>query len=204
MKLPLGPRDAERLSRMSPEELHAFLIKCGPAGILALDAQFEMWAANGQIPPASEGWRVWLMMAGRGFGKTRAGAEWVDSVASSRRGLRIALVGATIAEARAVMVEGVSGILAVAARKGRRVRWEPSLGRLRWPNGSEAHLFSGDNPDGLRGPEHDVAWCAAMSRCHCRGRGRGSAARRPARVTSGGVLLYRCGLAHRRMGGSCT
>ena len=67
-----------------------------------------------QLPPKDEGWRVWLMMAGRGFGKTRAGAEWVHGLASARSGLRIALVGASIADARTIMVEGVSGVLKIA------------------------------------------------------------------------------------------
>jgi phage terminase large subunit-like protein len=104
------------------------------------------------------------MMAGRGFGKTRAGAEWVEKIARSRPGVRIALVGATIDEARRVMVEGVSGVLGVAKRRRHRVKWEPSIGRLRWPNGSEAQLFSGDNPDGLRGPEHDFAWADELAK----------------------------------------
>ena len=62
------------------------------------------------------------------------------------------------------MVEGVSGVLAVAKRNRSRIAWEPSLGRLRWPNGSEAQLFSGDNADGLRGPEHDFAWCDELAK----------------------------------------
>jgi phage terminase large subunit-like protein len=104
------------------------------------------------------------MMAGRGFGKTRAGAEWVHSLATGRAGLRIALVGATIHEARSIMVEGVSGLLSVARNHRRRIEWEPSLGRLSWPNGSEARLFSGDHADGLRGPEHDFAWCDELAK----------------------------------------
>lgn len=63
-----------------------------------------------------------------------------------------------------MMVEGVSGVLSVAKRRRHRVKWEPSIGRLRWPNGSEAQLFSGDNPDGLRGPEHDFAWCDELAK----------------------------------------
>ncbi len=118
----------------------------------SFDAQFENWANDNQYPPKGEGWRVWLMMAGRGFGKTRAGAEWIFGLADARPGARIALVGATIGDARTIMVEGVSGLLAVAKLRRRRLNWEPSLGRLRWPNGSEAQLFSGDNADGLRGP----------------------------------------------------
>ena len=115
MKSPLGPGDASRLARMSPEELREFLSKCSPRDFLWLDAQFEMWAATGQLEPDEAGWRVWLMMAGRGFGKTRAGSEWVHQLAMTGR-KRIALVGATIDEARSVMVEGVSGLLSIARR----------------------------------------------------------------------------------------
>ena len=97
--------------------------------------QFEVWAANGQIEPSEMGWRVWLMMAGRGFGKTRAGAEWVHRLALTGR-KRFALVGASIDDARSVMIEGVSGLLAVARRFRTNVRWEPSLGKLSWPMGS--------------------------------------------------------------------
>jgi phage terminase large subunit-like protein len=83
-------------------------------------------------------------------------------MSGSRR--RIALVAATIDEARAVMIEGRSGLLAVARRLGARIRWEPSLNRLTWSNGSVATLYSGDNADGLRGPEHDFAWCDELAK----------------------------------------
>ncbi len=135
-----------------------------PIDLLKLDARFEPWAHEGQLPPEGEGWRVWLMMAGRGFGKTRAGAEWVHALANAKRGVRIALVGATMHEARSIMVEGVSGLLRVAKLNGERLVWEPSLGKLRWRNGSEAQLFSGENPDGLRGPEHDFAWADELAK----------------------------------------
>jgi len=144
--------------------------------MLDTDAEYERWIHEGQMEPAGDGWRTWLMMAGRGFGKTRAGAEWVEKIARSRPGVRIALVGATIDEARRVMVEGVSGVLSVAKRRRHRVKWEPSIGRLRWPNGSEAQLFSGGSPDCLRGPEHAFAWCAPVARLHCRSRDRGACA----------------------------
>src|SRR5205085_11841526 len=81
---------------------------------LKYDADFEQWAHANQLPPGGEGWRTWLMMAGRGFGKTRAGAEWIFRLGNSRPKVRIALVGGTIAEARSIMVEGVSGGLSVA------------------------------------------------------------------------------------------
>jgi Uncharacterized conserved protein len=86
--------------------------------LLDTDAEFERWAHENQIEPASDGWRTWLMMAGRGFGKTRAGAEWIYKIGNARPGARIALVGATIADARTVMVEGVSGVLARQAAQG--------------------------------------------------------------------------------------
>jgi phage terminase large subunit-like protein len=135
-----------------------------PLDLAALDVWFEFWAHRNQLPPSDDAWRVWLMMAGRGFGKTRAGAEWIFGLANARPGVRIALVGATIGDARSIMVEGVSGLLSVARNYGRRLSWEPSLGRLRWPNGSEATLFSGDNADGLRGPEHDFAWADELAK----------------------------------------
>jgi phage terminase large subunit-like protein len=131
---------------------------------MKLDADFELWAHRNQLPPGGEGWRTWLMMAGRGFGKTRAGAEWIHRIADGKPGTRIALIGATIGDARSIMVEGVSGVLTVAERYRRRLKWEPSLSRLKWPNGSQAELFSGDNADGLRGPEHDFAWADELAK----------------------------------------
>ena len=154
----------EWLKRATEEQVRRFIQKLSPADLLELDAWFELWAHESQLPPNGEGWRVWLMMAGRGFGKTRAGAEWIHSVAMARPGARIALVGANMADARSVMVEGVSGLLTVAKLRRQRLAWEPSLGRLKWPNGSEAQLFSGDNADGLRGPEHDFAWCDELAK----------------------------------------
>ena len=158
------------LASASPEEQRRIIWNMTAADVLAIDADFEGWAHDNQLPPPDKGWRNWLMMAGRGFGKTRAGAEWIERLARSRPGVRIALIGATIDEARRVMVEGVSGVLAVGSRNGSKIEWEPSLGRLSWRNGSEAQIFSGDNADGLRGPEHDFAWGPANSRfrdCCC-------------------------------------
>ena len=155
--------DARRLAQMGAAELRAFLSKCGPRELLMLDAAFEMWGDEGQFPPVSEGWRTWLMMAGRGYGKTRAGAEWVHNL-SQGAPRRIALVSASIDEARSVMVEGVSGILSVARRERVKVIWEPSLKQLTWPRGTIAKLYSGDHGDGLRGPEHHFAWCDELAK----------------------------------------
>jgi phage terminase large subunit-like protein len=152
------------LANASPEQQRKVFDNATVERLLALDAHFEHWAHANQLPPNGEGWRVWLLMAGRGFGKTRAGAEWIFRLANGKPGVRVALVGATIAEARSIMVEGVSGLLSIAKRHRRRLNWEPSIGRLTWPNTSEAKLFSGDSADGLRGPEHDFAWADELAK----------------------------------------
>jgi phage terminase large subunit-like protein len=163
--MPFGLSDAQwwRFVQMAPSEQRRLVASLSPEDALTFDADFEAWADRNQLPPQSEGWRVWLMMAGRGFGKTRAGAEWVHRLAMAG-GRRIALVAASIDEARSVMVEGVSGLLGVARRNRVRVTWEPSLGRLKWAKGSVAELFSGDHADGLRGPEHHFAWCDELAK----------------------------------------
>ena len=108
-----------------------------------------------QVAPDGD-WSTWLYMAGRGSGKTRAGAEWVhEQIAAGCR--RIALVGATAADVRDVMIEGESGILATA-RPGARPVYEPSRRRVTWPNGAIATTYSAEEPERLRGPQHDGAW----------------------------------------------
>ena len=114
-------------------------------------------------PPPRVGWRTWLLMAGRGFGKTRAGAEWVRETAGRFPDAQIALVGATLHEARAIMVEGPSGLLSICPPDDRPL-WEPSLRRLTWPNGARATLHSAAEPDALRGAEHSHAWCDEIAK----------------------------------------
>jgi phage terminase large subunit-like protein len=134
------------------------------ADALVFDADWDSWVREGQSPPDAA-WRQWVMLAGRGFGKTRAGAEYVSAFARAEPGARIALVGATAQEARAVMVEGPSGLLAVARADERpRMRWLPSLGRLVFAGGAEARLYSAANPESLRGPEHHLAWCDELAK----------------------------------------
>ena len=109
------------------------------------------------------------MLGGRGAGKTRTGAEWVRGIVQAEPGFdepgigRIALVGETFANARDVMVEGPSGILEVHAR-GERPVWSPSLRKLEWPNGAVAHGFSAEDPDALRGPQFEAAWCDELAK----------------------------------------
>ncbi|WOK36296.1 DNA-packaging protein [Sphingomonas sp. C3-2] len=134
------------------------------AGLAAagLERCWDFWARPAQTAPEGD-WRIWLILAGRGFGKTRAGAEWVRRKAREHPGCRIALIGATMAEARQVMVEGVSGLLAISA-PAEKLLWVPSLGRLRWGNGTQARLFSAAEPEGLRGPEHHFAWADEVAK----------------------------------------
>lgn len=125
----LTREQALRFRALSAEKQRKLIEGLSPAELLELDADFELYAHDDQIPPEAAGWRLWLMMAGRGFGKTRAGAEWVNGLAR-KRGLRIALVAASIDEARSVMVEGSSGVLAIGRRHRLPVKWEPSLRQL--------------------------------------------------------------------------
>jgi predicted phage terminase large subunit-like protein len=125
------------------------------------DALGNSWAAvarPNQLPPLGDWWQIWLLLAGRGFGKTRTLAEWVCEQVASGQASRIALVAATAADARDVLVEGQSGILAVAPPWFRPI-YEPSKRRLTWPNDAIATTYSAEEPDRLRGPQHDAAVC---------------------------------------------
>ena len=124
----------------------------------ALENSWPAIARSNQLPPPGDGWQIWLLLAGRGFGKTRTLAEWVCQQTASGQAGRIALVTATAADARDVLVEGESGILAVAPPWFRPV-YEPSKRRLTWPNGAMATTFSAEEPERLRGPQHDAAVC---------------------------------------------
>ena len=124
---------------------------------------WPFWARPQQLSPGGD-WRVWLICAGRGFGKTRAGAEWVRTIAHNSPEARIALVGSSIAEARAVMVEGESGLLACCRTDRLRVEFEPSRKLVSWDNGASAMLYSAAEPDGLRGPQHSHAWCDEIAK----------------------------------------
>ncbi len=153
-------RRSERLAwllSLEPEVRIARLRRLKESSKRELRWHWRLWAAPAQLPPEND-WSCWLIMAGRGFGKTRAGAEWVREVADHDPNARIALIGATLSEVRAVMIEGESGLLAICPR-GRRPRFEPSLRRLTWPNGAQAAIYSAGEPESLRGPQHSHAWC---------------------------------------------
>jgi phage terminase large subunit-like protein len=114
------------------------------------------------LPPLGFDWRTWLILAGRGWGKSRTGSEWVRARALGEV-CRIALVGLTAADARDVMVEGESGILAVHPQAERPL-YEPSKRRLTWPNGSIATCYNASEPDQLRGPQHHYAWVDELAK----------------------------------------
>jgi phage terminase large subunit-like protein len=156
------------LASAAPEVREAFLDSLSPGALLALPYVFEFWALEHQLPPAGN-WRTWVIMGGRGAGKTRAGSEWVRSeVEGSRpcdpgRSRRVALVGETIDQVREVMVFGDSGILACSP-PDRRPTWEASRKRLVWPNGAVAQVFSAHEPESLRGPQFDAAWVDELAK----------------------------------------
>ncbi|HEX8572992.1 MAG TPA: terminase family protein [Allosphingosinicella sp.] len=145
-----------------PEELARFVRRLPTPVRRRLIETWEWQAHGGQIVPRGD-WRVWLLMAGRGFGKTRAGAEWVSAAARANPRARIALVGATREQVAKVMIEGRSGLLRVA-RTGEAPLWVPSRGLIRFESGAEGHVYSAEAGEGLRGPEHDFAWCDELAK----------------------------------------
>lgn len=140
-----------------PSERTAFLSSLSRQDKERLLYHWRFWARPGQLWPAGD-WRYWLILAGRGYGKTRTGAEACRKVAKEgRRGDQIGLIGQTVADVRQVMVEGPAGIMAVSPRNFQPT-YEPSKRLLTWPNGVKATTFSGDRPDQLRGPAHSFVW----------------------------------------------
>ena len=146
----------------------AFLDALSDGELLALPYIFEFWALDHQLPPGGD-WRTWIVMGGRGAGKTRAGAEWVRAQVEGARPLdagrcnRLALVGETFDQVRDVMIFGESGILACSP-PDRRPEWQATRKRLVWPNGATAQVFSAHDPEGLRGPQFDGAWVDELAK----------------------------------------
>jgi phage terminase large subunit-like protein len=143
-----------------------YLAQESPGRIERLGADWEIFPHPHQVAPAlaqnGAPWVTWLILGGRGAGKTRAGAEWVRAVVRTP-GQRVALVGESEHEVREVMVEGVSGLIGVHARRERPL-WIPSRRRLEWSNGSVAEAFSADDPESLRGPQFHAAWCDELAK----------------------------------------
>jgi len=156
------------LACAEPEEVDAFLGGLSDNALASLPWLFEFWALPHQLPPEGD-WKTWVVMGGRGAGKTRAGSEWVrmqvegatpDAPGHARR---VALVGETFDQARDVMVFGESGILACSP-PDRRPQWEAGRRRLVWANGATAQLCSAHEPEALRGPQFDAAWVDELAK----------------------------------------
>lgn len=128
------------------------------------DGGWRAKARPSQLPPPGD-WNGWLVMAGRGFGKTRTGAEWVRELVETGAAGRIGLIGPTASDCRDVMVEGPAGILAVSS-PWCRPEYEPSKRRLTWPNGAMATMFSSEESDRLHGPQHDKIWADEIAAMH--------------------------------------
>lgn len=145
-----------------------FLDELSEGALLSLPYLWGFWAHRHQLPPNGD-WRTWMILGGRGAGKTRAGAEWVRSRVEGARptapGLskRIALIGETLDQAREVMVFGESGILACSP-PDRRPEWLAGRRMLVWPNGAVAQVFSAHDPQSLRGPQFDAAWLDELAK----------------------------------------
>ncbi len=146
-----------QLLQLTPAQRADFVNSLPAAALLPFLYDWSgIWARDSQLLPEGD-WSTWLVCAGRSFGKTHCGAESV--IEMQRRGAgRIALVAPTSADARDVMLEGKSGIITLAP-PWNRPKYEPSKRRLSWSNGARAFLYSAEEPERLRGPQHDFAWC---------------------------------------------
>jgi phage terminase large subunit-like protein len=147
--------------RVGPKRAAAMVRRMRLLGPPELDDEPVTWRAVArpeQILPPGDEWLIWLILAGRGFGKSRTGAEAVVEWVRTGAAGRLALIAPTAGDARDVMVEGQSGLVAVSEADGFPAEYEPSKRRVTWPNGAIATLYSAEEPDRLRGPQHDGAW----------------------------------------------
>lgn len=161
---------AEQLAGLSADDRTAVLADLAQEDYENLLHDWRFWGRPKQFSPPGD-WFCWLMLAGRGFGKTRAGVEWLREQVEGPTPLvaplgapeRIALVAQTSADARDVMILGESGVLA-CSRPGYAPVYEASRRRIVWPNGIQASLYSAEAPDQLRGPQHHMAWADELAK----------------------------------------
>ena len=140
----------------TPDDIRAAVAELDDSDVAQLLYDWRMWARPEQLPPAGE-WRTWLILGGRGSGKTRPGAEAVREFADSNPGARIALIGPTASDCRDVMVEGESGLLNIYP-PDQRPYYKPSRRLVTFRNGCLGFTYSAEEPDRLRGPQHNYAW----------------------------------------------
>lgn len=146
---------------MPPAERDAALSRLNNREKAELAYYWPFWARPNQLPPP-EPWRFWLLLGGRGLGKTRTGAEFVRDKVEKGQWRRIALVAATAADYRDTMIEGEAGLVSVSP-PWNQPQFNPSKRELRWPNGAIAKCYSAEKPNRLRGPAHDGAWCDELA-----------------------------------------
>ncbi len=169
MPKPARKSPAALIASLDEAERAAFLEGLSGNALGALPWLWEVWAHPGhQIEPEGD-WQTWVILGGRGAGKTRAGAEWIraevegPTPGAPGRARRVALVGETIEQVRAVMVEGESGLMAVTP-PDRRPDFLATRKKLVWPNGAEAMLVSAASPEAMRGPQFDCAWADELAK----------------------------------------
>jgi phage terminase large subunit-like protein len=150
---------AELLSSQPESERLAFLASLSSEEAAALEHYWPFWARPAQMPPPGS-WRTWLILAGRGFGKTRTGAEWVRE--SVKHFSLVNMIAATADDARDIMIEGESGILAICSER-ERPDYQASKRRLEWPNGARSLIFTADEPERLRGKQHMRLWADELA-----------------------------------------
>jgi phage terminase large subunit-like protein len=157
---------ASSIASLPPSRRSEFLASLSVEELQFLNHDWRVWARPDQLAPPEfvRGDKsTWAILAGRGYGKTRTGAETVNDEVERGRARRLAIVAETAADARDVMVEGPSGILATA-NPWFMPKYEPSKRKITWPNGAIAHTYNATEPDQLRGPQHDFAWCDELAK----------------------------------------
>jgi phage terminase large subunit-like protein len=160
---------ANSLASLPDSDRQAWLANLTDAEAAALKYEWRFWARPNQIPPPDdEDWFIWLAKPGRGWGKTRAGAEWVRMRVESGRAKQLAFVNDTARDTRSLMVEGPDGIIALSP-PWCKPKYEPTKARVAWPSGGPwegavAYLYAAESPEMLRGPQHDTAWCDELAK----------------------------------------
>jgi phage terminase large subunit-like protein len=142
-------------------DIHAGRVELSDLDAAILASTWEFWARPNQLEPPGD-WTYWLILAGRGFGKTRSGGEWLRKRAVSGLFREINLIAATADDARDIMVEGESGLLAICP-PWEKPLYRKSLRRLDWPNGCKSLIFTADEPERLRGKQHESLWADELA-----------------------------------------
>jgi len=169
MKVAQRKITSEVLRTLPPAKVKEVLSALGPAKVEELKHTWEFWARDNQLEPQGD-WNIWFVNAGRGFGKTRSGVEWVREQVK-RGAKRIAAVASTNSDIERVMVKGESGFLSVCWKgdktyKGKPMgfpEWSPTKRTLTWENGAQVQFFSAEEPERMRGPQFEVAWCDELA-----------------------------------------